>query len=405
MEAGKACDAFGLLPGHDIECADGESAYTQAKLGGPPTWVRLTRDRWLPEWEGKYKDPVVKLVLALYGHPDAGFWEQHCEKALRVVGFEQCPNWKSVFRHAKLNLMLVVYVDDFKLSGSKSNLSTGWQLIRSKLKMEDAAPIKRYLGYEHVTFQYSVSGQFDPRSAWTKKETPKKGFPELMFGPDQLSVAEASKGSCHVRMIKYDMRAFMEQCVQRYKDLCGSKYKASLQYADTPFLDESRPEFATYPADPQVNKILGLVGPKPGVLGDCAAAVLLKILYGARMGRYDLIRPVQALARLITKWDGMCNRKLHRLVCYINSTLDLNLYGWVGDPPHMLDIVLYCDADLAGDRTDSKSTSGMFRCLLGPRTFMPLMLCPRSRPPCLNRRRRLRLYHLITPSISLVCLL
>ena len=56
----------------------------------------------------------MKLVLALYGHPDAGgFWEQHCEKALRAVGFEQCPKWKCVFRHAKLNLMLVVYVDDF----------------------------------------------------------------------------------------------------------------------------------------------------------------------------------------------------------------------------------------------------------------------------------------------------
>ena len=147
MEAGKACDAFGLLPGHEIECADGESAYTQAKLGGPPTWVRprvrLTRDRWLLEWEGKYNDPVVKLVLALYGHPDAGgFWEQHCEKALREVGFEQCPNWQSVFCHAKLNLMLVVYVDDFKLASPRDNLSKGWQLIRSKIKMEDAAPIK-----------------------------------------------------------------------------------------------------------------------------------------------------------------------------------------------------------------------------------------------------------------------
>ena len=57
------------------------------------------------------------------------------------------------------------------------------------------------------------------------------------------------------------------------------------------------------------------------MLGDCAAAVLMKILYGARMGRYDLIRPVQALASLITKWDGLCDKKLHRLVCYINSTL------------------------------------------------------------------------------------
>ena len=273
--------------------------------------------------------------------------------------------------------MLVVYVDDFKLAGPKGNLSKGWQLIRSKMKMEEAAPITRYLDCEHVTFQYSVSGQFDPRSAWTKKETPKKGFPDVVFGPDQLSVAEASKGSCNVRMIKYYMRAFMEQCVQRYKDLCGSKYKASLRYADTPFLDESRSELDTNPDDPQVNKILGrpqdgIVGPKPGVLGDCAAAVLMKILCGACRGRCDLIRPVPAPARLITKWDHLCDRKLHRLVCHINSTLDLKLYGWVGDPPHMLDLVLYRDADLAGDGTDSKSTSGMCLCLLGPRTVMPL---------------------------------
>ena len=108
----------------------------------------------------------------------------------------------------------------------------------------------------------------------------------------------------------------------------------------------------------------------------------MKILYGARMGRYDLIRPVQALARLIAKWNHLCDRKLHRLVCYINSTLGLNLYGWVGDPPHMLDLVLYCDADLAGDRTDSKSTSGMFMCLLGPRTFMPLNAMSKKQNPC-----------------------
>ena len=64
MEAGKAADAFGLLPGHEIQVADGESAYTQAKLGGPATWGRLPKERWLPEWHGKYHDPVVRLVLA-----------------------------------------------------------------------------------------------------------------------------------------------------------------------------------------------------------------------------------------------------------------------------------------------------------------------------------------------------
>ena len=45
---------------------------------------------------------------------------------------------------------------------------------------------------------------------------------------------------------------------------------------------------------------------------------------------------------------------------------------WIGDPPDLLELVLYCYADLAGDRTDSKSTSGVFMCLLGPCSFMPL---------------------------------
>jgi len=119
MEASRCADAFGMLPGHSIEVADGESAYTQAKLGGDLTYIRIPRERWPPGWEGKYTDPVVPLVLALYGHPDAGgFWELHCEKALKEVGFTRAaPDWKSVFRHEALDLLLVVYVDDFKLAG------------------------------------------------------------------------------------------------------------------------------------------------------------------------------------------------------------------------------------------------------------------------------------------------
>ena len=50
--------------------------------------VRLPEERWPKGWRGKYKDPVVNLVLALYGHPDSGgFWEQHCENMLKEAGF------------------------------------------------------------------------------------------------------------------------------------------------------------------------------------------------------------------------------------------------------------------------------------------------------------------------------
>jgi hypothetical protein len=46
MEAGKACDACGLVPGHAVQQADAEQAYIQSKLGGEtPTWVRLPAER------------------------------------------------------------------------------------------------------------------------------------------------------------------------------------------------------------------------------------------------------------------------------------------------------------------------------------------------------------------------
>ena len=99
MEASRSADAFGLLPGRSIQIADGESAYTQAKLGGDLTYIRIPKDRWPESWKGKYTYPVVPSVLALYGHPDAGgFWEQHCENSLLSVCFERAaPEWKSCF--------------------------------------------------------------------------------------------------------------------------------------------------------------------------------------------------------------------------------------------------------------------------------------------------------------------
>ncbi|CAE7211779.1 unnamed protein product [Symbiodinium sp. CCMP2592] len=209
-----------------------------------------------------------------------------------------------------------------------ANLVRGWELMASKIKLEPPSSIKRYLGCEHVTFSHVVPGPFDPRSYWTHFEEPKKAFPELTFGDRNTNVAQGSTGPREIRMIKYDMRSFMEQCVSRYVELCGPKYKATLRSADTPFPDESRPEFDVNPNRPAVTRLLGHpadtpIPPDKGELGDCAA-VLMKILYGARMGRYDLIRPVQALASLITKWDGLCDKKLHRLVCYINSFMPLN---------------------------------------------------------------------------------
>ncbi len=59
---------------------------------------------------------------------------------------------------------------------------------------------------------------------------------------------------------------------------------------------------------------------KPGILAPVAAGVIMKVMYGARMARFDLLPPVQVLARYMTRWTRKQDEELHRLMCYIHST-------------------------------------------------------------------------------------
>ena len=46
----------------------------------------------------------------------------------------------------------------------------------------------------------------------------------------------------------------------------------------------------------------------------------MKILYGARLARFNHLHAVTHLASYITKWDEVCNRQLYFLVPYIDCT-------------------------------------------------------------------------------------
>ena len=50
-----------------------------------------------------------------------------------------------MFRHNELDLFLVVYVDDFKMSGPAQNLAAGWALISKLIKKMEEPRLKRYL--------------------------------------------------------------------------------------------------------------------------------------------------------------------------------------------------------------------------------------------------------------------
>ena len=100
----------------------------------------------------KFWNPLVPLVLALYGHPDSGgLWEQHLNTQLGSVGWRQVlpEMWQSVFYHDDLKLLLVIYVDDFKLAGPTENLKKGWETISSKVDIGSPEPYDRYFGCLH----------------------------------------------------------------------------------------------------------------------------------------------------------------------------------------------------------------------------------------------------------------
>ena len=51
----------------------------------------------------------------------------------------------SMYFHKELKLLLVIYVDDLKLAGPKENLAKGWEMLKSKLKIEPETDLGLYL--------------------------------------------------------------------------------------------------------------------------------------------------------------------------------------------------------------------------------------------------------------------
>ena len=384
MCSGKVCDAFGLSE-HDFitEQADAVQAYTQCKLKGVPTWVRLPKSQWRPEWhDAKYKGcPVVPLVKALYGHPDSGgYWEEHNEAHLKAQEFRTVPGWPSCFTHKTLKVFLTVYVDDFKMSGQRDDVAKAWKLIRTASKTTaaiatgDPEPSGRYLGCNHITKE----GWVDERG----------------------NLSDAHKqGLKKVRIMEYDMADFMTNCVNRYIELAGGVIPACLTTVDTPgFPKVEKPEawfhypkelrdataiYKKYNPGWSMSKAewLGAVRPdetnirkeaKPGELGKIASRILMKILYGARMARYDLLKVTTSLAQRVTTWDRQCDMELHRLMCYIASTTHLRMTGYVGDSSKEWILDLYGDADFAGCKETKRSTTGVFHAIVANDTRFPI---------------------------------
>ena len=109
-----------------------------------------------------------------------------------------------------------------------------------------------------------------------------------------------------------------------------------------------------------------------GDLSQVCSHIVLRCLYLARIGRPDILWPVNKLARSITKWTKACGKRLNRLISYIHHTCEYKQYCYLGNIAKQCRLGLFQDSDFAGDLEDSKSTSGGTLCVFGSHTFVPI---------------------------------
>ena len=321
-----ACMAYGALPGNATSAADAIKAYVQALLKSKfQTWIELPpelRPKW---WRDKFVRPVVLLLRALYGHPEAGgLWEKHLKQVLRQLGGEEVPEYPGNFWFPETKLLLSTYVDDLTLSGPQEEHQRFWDRLTALVDVEPPEPVFRVLGRNHYVI-----------------DSPAESSENAALGALKDAVV-------------FDMIDYAQQAVDLYTSITGSKLKP----ANTPFC----PEGSLIPADDEAS----------GELAPNACKILMKALWLGRLARPDIVKPIGDMASCVQKWSRNNDKQLHRLICYINTTKTYRLVGQVGDDPRELRLALYVDADFAGEKSDAKSNSGGYLVLKGPNTFFPL---------------------------------
>ena len=98
----------------------------------------------------------------LYGHPDAGgWWERHAEDKVVKEDFTRIENMPSMFWHPKMEVLLIICVDDFKMAGRASRVLDAWVRLRKHIKMSNPESAIRFLGIHQQVHRGVSSGSND----------------------------------------------------------------------------------------------------------------------------------------------------------------------------------------------------------------------------------------------------
>lgn len=316
LEACRALIVTATIKRHDVEVADLTTAYVQAELHGPVTYIRTPKEARPKEWGDKFHDPVQRLNRALYGLKRAGGdWDRHSADELEDIGWIAL---EDVERRLffKANKAMGAYIDDLIVSAAPGTLAEEWRQIGRIFEVKEIKPLDKFVGISYNRY-------------------------------------DGNKGIIIISMHQHEM---IDQLLGKFGDELSCVTNGELKESNIPGTSE-----------------LTMGDCDMSVFGATCKKWIGSLLFIARGSRPDITFSVAYVARYLDKWTAECDKKLIQIFGYLKATKGYQLNGISGNESvEQLWVELFSDADYAGDKDSRKSTTGWIIRIKGLSTNLPL---------------------------------
>ena len=246
-------------------------------------------------------------------------WESSIRTRLGKVS-----NWECLFVHREKVLFLSVYVDDIKLSGKKQNIDPMWKVLNKEVDLGEPTSFLDHVHLRCTQRQCQTSkNTVDNFRTMFESRISAGGVEKFPF-PQNIRISSWSYDmEGHAKKVWSDIVSWQ---TRRLNNSTKYLFHASMTTTSKKKRWES-----------------------VGELSKVCSQIVLKCLYLARIGRLDILRPVNKLARAITEWTRACDKRLARLISYIHHTREFKHYCHVGNTAQQCRLGLFQDSDFAGN--------------------------------------------------------
>ena len=224
-------------------------------------------------------------------------------------------------------MYLVVYVDDFCASGTEAALKKAWSEIQKRLVLDEPEGMTHFLGCKRTMFESNDGKrgiEHDMKDFWL---TAVKAYKELAPHNADGSLINLKKVDTPY-MSEHDGEGISRARVKISDDeswtqcmYCGYSGTSDCFLKGGP----GQQPMGVAACNRQLADVLGLKWAqeeRAGALEKSASSIVMRLLYGARMCRYDMLFAIQRLASRFTKWTALQDDQLYHLMSYVETTAE-----------------------------------------------------------------------------------